>query len=639
MRWFLYKYGKRSHRIIIGLGFFGRLPFNSITSSKFFQSLMQLEKSYRILAIALFIASSHFAFSQMGDQYDLKKLGKTVNSFYDDAAPVPTPDGKGLYYFIANHPDNKHGKNGSQDIWYCERDSLFAEWKQRVHLGSPFNNHQFNQVMSVSSGGKTLLIRGGKGAGDMNGLSILRKSGNSWSSSQELDIKELKEMNRGRFFGGFLSDDEKVLFLYFSEVLHTIKSDLYISFPLGKNKWTQPKRLPKPINTNQDEFGPFLMVDGKTLYFSSGKPGGMGGLDVYRTIRLDDSWEKWSEPENLGEPVNTRGFDAYFSTSEKGEVAFSTRAYKSADGGSLDMLEFVPRPPEVVFNLHVFDAETGQGLDSYVDFGRSEAETETYQTDYDGNNEFYIGTEYGDYHLNVNSHRYLSYTRDFRISKPKRDTVINMEIGLDHQEIHYYIAGILFESESLQPVDGELRFKNRNGKRAKVKTHHGQGRYEATLPGPGFYDILVNAENFLELIDSVEFDSALEDLHIPKDFFLTRLKKGLTVRLENIYFDFDKTNLREESFEELDKLRDLLEKYPKMEIEISGHTDSKGSDDYNLELSQGRADAVRSYLVENGISELRVISKGYGETVPLEDNDTEEGRQINRRVQFTVLEW
>ena len=76
-----------------------------------------------------------------------------------------------------------------------------------------------------------------------------------------------------------------------------------------------------------------------------------------------------------------------------------------------------------------------------------------------------------------------------------------------------------------------------------------------------------------------------------------------------------------------------------MEIEISGHTDSKGSDDYNLQLSQGRADAVRQYLVDNGISEDRIISKGYGETVPLADNDTEEGRQTNRRVQFTVLEW
>ncbi len=125
----------------------------------------------------------------MGDQYVLTKLGKAVNSFYDDAAPVPTPDGKGLYYFIANHPENKHGKNGSQDIWYCERDSLFAEWKERVHLGSPFNSHQFNQVMSVSSGGNTLLVRGGKSAGDMNGLSIIRRAGGSWYNPEELILR------------------------------------------------------------------------------------------------------------------------------------------------------------------------------------------------------------------------------------------------------------------------------------------------------------------------------------------------------------------------------------------------------------------------------------------------------------------
>ncbi len=582
---------------------------------------------------------SHSGFSQMGSQYELKKLGKTVNSYYDDAAPITTADGLELYFFIANHPENKHGKNGSQDIWYCKRDSMYGEWEMRQHLGSPFNNHQFNQAMSVSNNGNTLLIRGGKSAGDMNALSIVRRQGGKWSSIQELDIDGLKDMNKGRFFGGFLSNDEKTLILYFAEVPHMIKSDLYVSFYQEKNKWSTPKKIPAPINTNQDEFGPFLMVDGKTLFFSSSRPGGKGGLDVYRSKRLDDSWMKWSEPENLGEPVNTKGFDAYFSTSAEGEVAFSTRAYKSADGGSLDILEFLPKPPEVTLRFHVLDHENDEPLEAYLDFGKSDGESESYQTDYEGNYEIWLGTEYGDYHLNITSHRYLGFTKDFRIKKPARDTVIDMTIKLDHQEIHYYIAGILFESESLQPVDGELRFMNRNGKRTKVKTHHGQGRYEATLPGPGIYDITVLAENFLELIDSVQIDSAEEDVHVSRDFYLTRIKEGLTVRLDNIYFDFDKATLRPESYEELDKLKDLLNKYPNMNIEISGHTDSKGSDEYNLQLSQGRADAVKAYLVENGIPDGRIISKGYGETQPEADNDTEEGRQINRRVQFTVLEW
>ncbi len=598
----------------------------------------------RMLRFYLQVLLVSFVFSitlkaQMGSQYELKKLGKTVNTYYDDAAPVPTPDGLGLYYFIANHPDNRHGKSGSQDIWYCERDTLYGDWKEKVHLRSPFNIHTFNQVMSVSSGGKTLLLRGGKGAGDLNGMSITRKTSSGWSGLEELNIQGLKDMNKGRFFGGFLSDDEKVLILYFSEIPHTIKSDLYVSFPLGKGKWSLPKKLPRPINTNQDEFGPFLMMDGKTLYFSSARPGGMGGLDVYVSQRLDETWMKWSEPQNLGPPVNTRGFDAYFSASASGKVAFSTRSYKTADGGSLDVLEFLPRPADVKLRVMVSDHENGQGLEAFIDLGKQGQESETYQSDYDGLMEEDLGTAYGKYHINVTSDRYLSIARDFVIPKPKADTTITLEFKLDHQEIHYYIAGIVFEDESLQPVDAELKFFNRNGKKTKVKTHHGQGRYEATLPGPGFYDIVVNAENFLELIDSVEIDSAEEDVHSSKDFYLTRIKKGLTVRLENIYFDFDKSTLREESFEELNKLKELLNKYPQMKIEISGHTDSKGSDDYNLQLSQGRADAVRQYLVDSGIPEDRIISKGYGETAPLADNDTEEGRQINRRVQFTVIEW
>jgi outer membrane protein OmpA-like peptidoglycan-associated protein len=122
-----------------------------------------------------------------------------------------------------------------------------------------------------------------------------------------------------------------------------------------------------------------------------------------------------------------------------------------------------------------------------------------------------------------------------------------------------------------------------------------------------------------------------------KDLYLQPIEVGLTVRLKNIYFDFDKTTLKSESYTELNKVVDFLKRNETVEIEISGHTDSKGADTYNETLSQGRSQSVVDYLISQGIDGARLTAHGYGESRPIETNDTEEGRANNRRVEFTVL--
>ncbi len=118
---------------------------------------------------------------------------------------------------------------------------------------------------------------------------------------------------------------------------------------------------------------------------------------------------------------------------------------------------------------------------------------------------------------------------------------------------------------------------------------------------------------------------------------MTPIEVGVTVRLKNIYFDFDKTTLKPESYVELDKVVDFLKQNSHVSIEISGHTDSKGSDEYNLNLSQGRSQAVVDYVASQGIDKNRLQAHGYGEAKPIDTNDTDEGRANNRRVEFTIL--
>jgi OmpA-OmpF porin, OOP family len=154
----------------------------------------------------------------------------------------------------------------------------------------------------------------------------------------------------------------------------------------------------------------------------------------------------------------------------------------------------------------------------------------------------------------------------------------------------------------------------------------------------GNYKLEVKAEGFLSAND--EIDVAYDGLerYYDKPFYLDPIEVGTKVRLEKVFFDTNKTILRPESFEELDKVVDFMNENPGITIEIGGHTDDVGSDDYNKNLSQGRAEAVRQYVVDNGIDANRITALGYGESQPEVPNTSAENRQTNRRVEFKVLE-
>jgi outer membrane protein OmpA-like peptidoglycan-associated protein len=129
--------------------------------------------------------------------------------------------------------------------------------------------------------------------------------------------------------------------------------------------------------------------------------------------------------------------------------------------------------------------------------------------------------------------------------------------------------------------------------------------------------------------------SGLREIH--KDLFLAPIEIGQVVRLNNVFFDFDKWDLRPESFVELDRVVKLMKENNGLEIEMSAHTDSRGSDDYNFELSDNRARSVMEYIISKGISSSRIVSHGYGEARPVVENDTDDHRQLNRRVEFTIM--
>jgi len=165
------------------------------------------------------------------------------------------------------------------------------------------------------------------------------------------------------------------------------------------------------------------------------------------------------------------------------------------------------------------------------------------------------------------------------------------------------------------------------------------GAFKIVLPYDQNYMIRATADKFFAQSENFNLDSLVKAGYkeIHKDLYLVPIEVGQVVRLNNVFFDFDKWDLRAESHLELNRVVKLLEENPAIEIEMSAHTDSYGSDEYNFKLSDNRARSVMEYIISKGISPSRIRSQGYGETKPVALNDTPENRQLNRRVEFTIL--
>ena len=493
--------------------------------------------------------ASFFGMAQDAVDFELVNLGREVNSIYHDSAPVVAPDGQTLYFTITNHPENTYGTDNSQDIWCSVKDQK-GNWSKSVRMDKPFNKNRYNQVMSVSLDGNRLLIRGGKGKDDV-GFSVCEKVNGEWQNPEELDIEDIEDMVKGHFNGAFMSYDEKALLIYFSERPKSKYSDLYVSFHIAGKKWSRPKLI-SCLNTHMDEFGPYLAPDNKTLYFASNRGGGMGKMDVYETKRQDDTWLRWTEPQNIGAPINTGGFDGYYAVGLNDTLVFTTRAFMSADGGHLD-----------IFSLK-------------------------------------------------------------RIIK---------------EEPKITLKGAVLNQKTWEPVVAHVRYKRAEEVLGVVDSKQEDGTFATSLPDTALYTLEVSAEGYFASTDSVWLTGKVEsDTTLYKEIFLKPIEVGVSVRLNNIFFDYNKTSLRPESFPELDKVVEFLQENPKVVVEIGGHTDDRGTDTYNQTLSQGRAESVVKYLTENWIDPSRISAKGYGESNPEVANDSDENRQINRRVEFTILE-
>ncbi len=559
-----------------------------------------------------------------GKRYHLKKIAAERTLFHE-AAPVVSPDGTTLYSFIQDHPQNTFGKEASQDIWRRKKDAA-GNWLPVEHLGPPYNQSRQNQVFNVLADG-SVLVRGGRAKNSV-GFSIISSGG----AIRELEIAGFEEMNKGPFYGACLTGDGKHLLLYFSDMAGRAKSDLYVSHLQSGDKWTRPEKL--KLSTGADEFSPFISPDQKTLFFASDRiaAGRQGAIDTYKCTRLDDNWTTFSEPVNLGKPINTSAEDYYFSMDNAGNV-FTSRANSVNDGGKLTVFVLVPAPIHITLEGRVTDASDGRPLSASLEIMVKDHPPIKLNTDQQGNFRTAI-SESTEYSIHATAADHLPFSASWPMPHMNADSTLRAEIKMEPVQRSILLQGEIRDAKTGKALEAKLIIQPLKG--AAMDPTTAGGAYAQELPAAGTFILSATLSGYLNFSDTVRVPERSAS-PVKKDLAMIPIEVGAVVRLRNIYFDYDKTTLKPESFVELAKVVAFLQANPTVEIEIQGHTDSHGSDAYNLTLSQGRSQAVVDHLIGQGIAKSRLAAHGFGETKPIDTNETDAGRANNRRVEFTII--
>ena len=433
--------------------------------------------------------------------------------------------------------------------------------------------------------------------------------------------------------------------------------DLYFS-KLTNNSWSTPELLPEPLNSTGDDFGSAFTGDGQVMvYVKCETPEGIGNCDLYITQLVGT---EWSKPVNMGNVVNSDDWDSQPTISSDGNRVIYTSARSGGYGGSdLYMVEKnqlgewgIPQNLGGIVNSPFNENSPYLAPDGKTLYFASNG-----HPGYGGMDIFYSLFENGKWSAPKNLGAPLNSKGDdtnFSISAEGMGYFSSSRLDGNNFEIFQIelpdelkpkptvvVQGVVSNSKTDAPIGAVVLIEDINsGELISVnKSNSSSGEYLVVLPAGRNYSVSASSKGFFFYSQSFELPADTSYAEITNDIALEPIEKGTKVVLNNIFFESGRAELKPISYVELNKAVDLLKDNTTMVIEIGGHTDNVGSDALNLSLSEKRAEAVRKYMVLAGIEEERVRSKGYGETVPIADNSTAEGRAKNRRTEFEIVEF
>tara|TARA_Y100000589_G_scaffold321098_1_gene351815 strand:- start:5657 stop:7753 length:2097 start_codon:yes stop_codon:yes gene_type:complete len=520
----------------------------------------------------------------------IDNIGNVVNTKYPEYGAIITTD-ESVMMFTSRRPDTEGGGMDPflheyfEDIYITTK--VDGKWTTPKNMGKPVNSDEHDATVALSPDGSVLLIyHDDKGDGNIYQCVL---KGDEWSKPKKLN----KTVNSPQHeSSACYTADGKTLYFVSSREGGFGKHDIYVThWDEKKEKWSEAKNLGGVINTKYNEESVLIHPDGKTLYFSSQGHTSMGGYDIFKSELQEDG--TWSKPQNLGYPVNSADDDVFFVINASGRRGYYSSVKKDGYGEKdIYMITFLgPEKPLV---------------------------------------------------LNSEDNLIAS------IAQPVTEKIVEKPVDGLTKKITL-LKGMVREVGTLKPIGAELELIDveENKTLATFQSNEKTGKYLLSLPSGKNYGLAVKAEGYLFHSENFNIPDSAAYQEIVKNIDMKPIEVGQTIVLKNIFYDYNKATLRKESINELDRLVKLLKDNPTIKIELSAHTDSRGSDAYNQKLSQARAQSVVDYLIEHGISKDRLVAKGMGESQPIYDDayiaklptkeEKEWAHQQNRRTEFKII--
>jgi outer membrane protein OmpA-like peptidoglycan-associated protein len=428
-----------------------------------------------------------------------------------------------------------------------------------------------------------------------------------------------------------LSADGNILYFISDRPGGAGGTDIYHSKRKG-SKWSDPVNLGRKINTDENEMFPFVSKDG-TLYFASNGHPGLGGLDIFYSELKDTC-----QPINMGYPINTSK-DDFGLILKKGEGYFASNRLKGQSFDDLYHFSIVAR----TLRGTVYDAQTNKVLGNTRveltdDKGNVLGET---QTGDDGKFSFSLAN-LKQYDLSSEKERYYKGEAKVNLEQVENRTEIVQNI-YQSRDRSLELSGLVAFKDSYLPVsDMEVEIRNVNtGDSIEILTKS-DGKFSCPLVRDTEYVFEYHKEGIYAAPQKLlTYDIPENQINLEK--LVEKVEVGKVFVLDNIFYDLDKSDIRSDAAQELDKLVVIMNDNPSLKIELSSHTDARGSDSYNMALSQRRAKSAVQYIISNGIAKNRIVAKGYGETKLINHcaNGVECSKaehQANRRTEVKVLD-
>lgn len=522
----------------------------------------------------------------------IDNFNKPVNSKYPEYGAIISAD-ESIMMFTSRRNTSTGAENmpeGStdytEDIYITKK--VNGKWTTPENMGEPINTEGHDATTAIAPDAQSMIIYiDDKGDGNLYECKLV---GNTWSKPKKMN----KNINtKAHESSASYSNDGKTLYFVSNKDGGFGHHDMYVTtWDETLMDWGPATNIGPTLNTKYNEEAVLIHPDGKTLYFSSQGHKTMGGYDIFKSTLGDDG--KWSEPENIGYPINSVDDDVFFVINASGRRGYYS-SFKADGNGEKDIYKITFLGPEKPLQLKSEDNLLAS------------------------------------------------------IAKPVSEKVIEKQVDALSKRITI-LKGVVRDAETLKPVGAELELIDieENTTLAVFESNESTGNYLVSLPSGKNYGLIVREDGYLFHSENFNIPETAAYQQVEKNIDLKKIKVGSAIVLKNIFYDYNKATLRDASKNELDRLTKLLTENPTLKIELSAHTDSRGGDKYNEQLSQKRAQSCVDYLIGKGISKDRLIAKGYGETMLIKtdaeiaklkfEDEKEAAHQENRRTEFKILE-